>query len=224
MFRFIKDTNPSLMKTACLSVLILASFSACSGGAFTQVITDGRESYRSATLTDAFRADGIALLTATGGGTENKKLLGDIVEEVVKAERPDVRIIPYWKNLSIINMSGLTADYAGMLKEYELTGILNRDALKKLKDAVGVMYFLQPRLVSFEQTQAGRFSLLGLSIIKTHESRIKVYLELWNAATGEILWIGVGDATIASENYRAKPIPFETAARFAVKQIAAKIP
>ncbi|MBI5887587.1 MAG: hypothetical protein HZB82_02585 [Deltaproteobacteria bacterium] len=202
----------------------MAFLSACGGGAFTQVTTDGRESYRAAALNKEFKADGMALLTATGGGTENKKLLGDIVEDVLKAERPDLHIIPYWKNLSIINMNGLTADYAGMLKEYESTGILNRDALKKLKDAVGVMYFLQPRLVSFEQSQSNRFSFLGLSLVKTHESRIKVYLELWNAATGEIIWIGVGDATVATENYRARPVPFETAARYAVEKIAAKIP
>lgn len=204
-------------------VVLVLSISACAGP-FEQVNFEARESYRSGSLPEQFKADGIALLTATGGGIEYRKLVGDIVEEISIKLRPDLHVIPYWKTLSIINRDGLSSEYAEMLKEYDTTGILNKKVLMKLRDAMGVSYFLQPRLVSFEQTQSTRFSFLGLTMVKTQESRVKLYLELWNAETGEILWIGVGDTNMAMEHYRAKPISFEEVARFAIEKVVAKMP
>jgi hypothetical protein len=53
---------------------------------------------------------------------------------------------------------------------------------------------------------------------------VKIYIELWNADTGEMVFIGVGETNMAQKSYRAKPIPFEDVAMVAAQKILAKIP
>lgn len=209
-----------------VAVAAALSLAGCTGQ-IKQRNSDAVESYRS----EAFPADawteGVALLTATGErteGVEYRKLLGDIVEESLREKRPDIKVVPYWKALSIINTDGLTSEYALMLEHYDETGILDSRVLSKLGRSIGVRYFLQPRLVSFEQYQHGRFGFLGLTILKTHESKIKVYLELWRAEDGLLMWIGKGEANIAVENMLQRQVSFEDVAGLAVEKIVEKIP
>lgn len=212
-------------RIALLSLLLSLTFLTGCSSAFRQSNFIARESYSSVNLNSGFQ-EGIALLTATGGrdGIDFNKLLVEITENALREERSDIKLIPYWLTLSNINREGLTEEYASMLKDYSSTGILNKGVLEKIKGATGVRYFLQPRLVTYARYQHGRFNFLGLSLIKTHESLVKIYLELWNAETGEILWIGVTDTNVAEEHYKAKPIPFEDVARVAIRELIKKMP
>lgn len=170
--------------------------------------------------------DAIALLTVMDGkgGQEQKTLLVDFVSESIKKRNPDAKVVPYWEGLNIINSEGYTADYAKMMTEYSTTGILNRRILGKFGEILGVTYFIQPKLTDFSQHQSTRFSLLGLTLFKTHESQIKLYFEVWEAKTGRIVWVGSTEANMASENYASRPIPFEEIARYAVDNLVLKMP
>jgi hypothetical protein len=53
---------------------------------------------------------------------------------------------------------------------------------------------------------------------------VKICIELWNADTCEMVFIGVGESNMAKKSYRAKPIPFEDVAMVAAQKILAKIP
>lgn len=218
------EKKPYMLKRAAILVLFIM-LAGCASRPLLQANFDVRESYRSSAFKNAGTEAVIGLLSASDeSGPEYKKLLGEFVEEALRNERPDVRLVPYWQSISHINSKGFTKDYAEMLKSYGSTGILDRDTLKKLGVALGVNYILQPRLISFNQSQSTRFSALGLTLFKTHESSIKIYIELWNVETGEIAWIGVGDANMASEHFRAKPIPFESVAKFAIENLIKKMP
>lgn len=170
--------------------------------------------------------DAIALLTVVGGDSkqEQKTLLVDFVSEAIKKRNPEARVVPYWEGLNVINSEGYTADYAEMMHEYSTTGILNKRILGKFGEILGVKYFIQPKLTDFSQGQSTRFSLLGLTLFKTHESQIKLYFEVWEAKTGKIVWIGSTEANMASENYASRPIPFEEIARYAVDNLVLKMP
>jgi hypothetical protein len=111
-----------------------------------------------------------------------------------------------------------------MMHEYVQTGILNKRILSKFGEILGVTYFIQPKLMDFSQHQSTRFSLLGLTIFKTHETQIKLYLEVWEAKTGRIVWVGSTEANMASENYESRPIPFEEIAQYAVDNLVLKMP
>lgn len=168
----------------------------------------------------------IAILTvmATDKGQEQKTLLVDFVSESIKKRSPATKVVPYWEGLNIINSEGFTDDYSHMMQEYTTAGILDRRILSKFGEILGVTYFIQPKLTDFSQGQSTRFSLLGLTLFKTHESHIKLYFEVWEAKTGRIVWVGSTEANMASEHYKSKPIPFEEIARYAVDNLVLKMP
>lgn len=205
---------------------MLLALTACASDPLRQSNLNVRESYRVPGFTEEYSSEAIGLLAASDGENsfEYRKLLGEFVEEAVKRERPDLKVIPYWRSLGVINTKGFTTDYADMLKAYSSTGILDRDRLKKIGVAVGVRYFLQPRLVSFSQRQSTRFSAFGLTIFKTHESEIKIYIEMWDAVTGDLIWVGVAETNMASEKFMSRPIPFEEVAKFAIENLVKKMP
>ncbi len=214
-----------MIKRAFITLLLLFSASSCAGPLL-QANYNVRESYRSPDFKDIYDGETVGLLTATDGESslEYRKLLGEFIEEAIRKERPDIKVVPYWQSLSTINRVGYTAEYAEMLKAYASTGILDRARLKKLGDAIGARYFIQPRLINFRQNQSTRFSAFGLTLFKTHESEIKVYIELWDADTGTVVWIGVADTNMASEKLMARPIPFEEVAKYAIANLIKQMP
>ncbi len=223
----IKDFSKKkrLFTHAALAVIVLLSAWSCSKP-FTQVHISAREDYRFGVSDALLKGQSVAILTATGSelGVEHRKLLGDILEDVLSSEREDIPVTPYWESLSIINEAGLVKDYADMLDDYNKTGVLGKAGLQTLGKAIGVKNFIQPRLVAYKQLRSKRFGALGLSLINTHETIVKVFVEIWNAESGRLLWIGVSEINIASERYSSKPIAFEKAARLAVVDLIKKMP
>ncbi|MBI5643727.1 MAG: hypothetical protein HY954_09675 [Deltaproteobacteria bacterium] len=215
-----------MIKRAFVLLLLTGSLISCASDPLRQANLGVRESYRSQGFSGKYNGNALGLLTASDGSSnfEYRKILGEFAEEALKKERPDLKIVPYWESLSAINSGGYTADYAEMLKAYGTTGILDRDKLKKLGSALGVRYFLQPRLINFQQRQSTRFSVFGLTLFKTHESDIKIYIEMWDAHTGNAVWIGVAETNMATEQFMTKPIPFEDVAKFAIENLIKKMP
>ena len=76
--------------------------------------------------------------------------------------------------LSRINREGLAADYAGMVSEYAHSGILRREGLGKIGQALGVSYVFQPSMASFSQTISGRFSFFGLRLFQTRVTQLRL--------------------------------------------------
>ena len=214
-----------MAKLSAASFFLLFLLVACSGAPL-QSNFSAREPFRNPGHIVLGNGDAIALLTVMGGdrGQEQKTLLVDFVSESIKKRNPAAKVVPYWEGLNIINSEGFTADYALMMNEYSTTGILNRRILSKFGEILGVTYFIQPKLTDFKQHQSTRFSLLGLTLFKTHESQIKLYFEVWEAKTGRIVWVGSTEANMASENYKARPVPFEEIARYAVDNLVLKMP
>jgi hypothetical protein len=115
--------------------------------------------------------------------------------------------------LSRINMEGLTGEYADMVSTYTRTGILDRERLEKIGRALHVSYVFQPVLASFTQAMSGRLSVLGLRILQTRVTFLRLTLQLWDTRTGEIIWESSGEATLAAEDVRESRIPFDEIAR-----------
>ncbi|TKS63442.1 MAG: hypothetical protein EWM73_01469 [Nitrospira sp.] len=115
--------------------------------------------------------------------------------------------------LNRINMEGLTGEYAGIVSTYVRTGILDRVGLEKIGRALHVTYVFQPILASFSQSMSGRLSILGLRILQTRVTALRLTLQLWDTRTGEIVWESSGEATLAGEDVRESRIPFDEIAR-----------
>ncbi len=115
--------------------------------------------------------------------------------------------------LNRINIEGLTGEYAGMVSGYVRTGILDRVGLEKIGQALHAAYVFQPILASFSQSMSSRLSILGLRILQTRVTALRLTLQLWDTRTGEIVWESSGEATLAGEDIRESRIPFDEIAR-----------
>ncbi|MBI5885712.1 MAG: hypothetical protein HZB85_03925 [Deltaproteobacteria bacterium] len=209
---------------AALFTIIVLGTASCSAP-MQQVVLNTREPFHAAGFS-LKKGDTVALLAATNddNGHEYRKLLGDFVDDALRHERPDINIVPYWETLSVINREGYTAEYASMLKDYASTGILDRKFLNKLALSLRATYFAQPRILDFTQKQTIRFNPFGLTLFQTYETQIKIYLEIWNAETGAIAWIGVAEANLASDQFMARPVSFEEAAKVTTASLMKKMP
>lgn len=214
------------MAKLALAAFMLLVLAGCAGSPLVQSNFTAMEPFRNPGHIVLGDGGSIAILTVTGGerGHEQRTLLVDFVSESIRKRNPEAKVVPYWEGLNIINGEGYTADYALMMSEYSATGILNRRILSKFGEVLGVAYFIQPRLTDFRQHQSTRFSFFGLTLFKTHESQIKLHFEVWEAKTGKIVWVGSTEANMASEDYEARPIPFEEIARYAVDNLVLKMP
>ncbi|MBI5971310.1 MAG: hypothetical protein HY884_09180 [Deltaproteobacteria bacterium] len=222
------SSSKGLVRRICAAIALIAvaaTASSCSGP-LQQAFLNIREPFRSPDFVSIGAQDTVGLITAANhdNGLEYRKLLGDFVEEALKKERPDIKVIPYWQTLSVINTGGYTADYARMLNTYTTTGILDKDVLTKLGAALGAKYLIHPRIIDFNQKQTIRFQPFGFTMFLTHETEIKIYMEVWDAKNGAIVWIGAAEAHMASEHFMSKPIPFEEVAKLTIETLLKKMP
>jgi len=129
-------------------------------------------------------------------------------------QRPaQITALPAHESLNRINRGGLTPTYAEMVGAYAKTGILNRAGLQELGMALQAGYVFQPSLASFSQSMSGRFSFFGLRVLQTRVTMLRLSLQLWDTRTGDIVWEGSGEATLAGEDVREFRIPFDEIAR-----------
>jgi hypothetical protein len=57
---------------------------------------------------------------------------------------------------------------------------------------------LQPGLADFNQVLLDKFEFAGLKIVRTRLSTLRLWLQLWDAQTGHLLWESTGKVTVAA--------------------------
>lgn len=108
-----------------------------------------------------------------------------------------------------VNREGLVSTYAQLLSDYEETNILDRDLLRKIAAAVGARYVFQPRLTYFSQHMTERWAFIGVRIMETRSSVMRLTLQLWDASNGELVWGSATEITMQSEAVSQDPVYFE---------------
>jgi hypothetical protein len=146
-------------------------------------------------------------------------LLGEVLQKVA----PQIHVLSSRHCISQINQQGLAPEYIQMRADAEQSHVLNRDSLKKLGAAIGARYVFQPRLAAFAQIMTDRwtFPAIGVLLMQTRSSDLRVSLQLWDTKTGELLWASMAEGTMESEAASRSLVYFEDAARVALGSIVA---
>jgi hypothetical protein len=110
---------------------------------------------------------------------------------------PPVRAMPMPDLVNRLTDQELAGEYATMLSDVARTGILERQRLGRISAALGSRYVLQPGLADFNQALLDKFELAGLKIVRTRLSTLRLWLQLWDAQTGHLLWESTGEVTVA---------------------------
>jgi hypothetical protein len=132
--------------------------------------------------------------------------LSHALSSALTKARPPFRVIPANETVSAINEQGLTQDYEELLGGFNPGGILDRQRLRPIGSALGTRYLLLPGLAEFDQLIMDKYEAMGVKLVRTRVTTLRLWLQLWDAQTGRILWESAGELTAVTALLNAKRI------------------
>ena len=140
--------------------------------------------------------------------------LSHAVAAALAEAAPSLQLISTLEAVNALNDHGLAAGYADLMSGFSRTGILGRDGLKTVGAALRSRYVLLPGLAEFREVIVDRFEISGLKIVQSRISTLRLWVQLWDAHTGRMLWESSGEASVASELLRpGRTVAFDEMAR-----------
>lgn len=97
-----------------------------------------------------------------------------------------------------LNDQGLAVEYGDLVSGFARSGILERERLRRIGEGLGIPYVLQPGLAEFSQVVGDKFEAMGFKLLKTRLTTLRLWLQLWDTRTGQILWES-GEVTVAAQ-------------------------
>jgi len=154
----------------------------------------------------------------------NESIVGDILAKTLYELRKEIPIVPPDQTMSLINKNNMTGVYASLLKEYRETSILNKKPAAKIASITKSRYLMLPVLVNRETYRDTRLSFFGLKVAETREAELRLFLQIWDSTTGDLVWQGTGSATVATDYVLSIPVLTEEVARRIWRDLVPKIP
>jgi len=172
------------------------------------------------------KTSGIAFITPSSvtGQEESKQALALAFTEALKLARPHLRIVALPETLGAINRAGLASEYRKMFEDYTLTGIFDRDMLRRISRLTNVRYLAQLKLGGFRQESKGRFGISGIRVLETKSTYLRLYLQIWDGEDGSVAWEGAQELTTAYESVAEDPISFKVAVEKSATELLARLP
>lgn len=174
----------------------------------------------------SLEAHGLAFLTPSSvtGQEEDKQALALSFFEVLNTARPDIKAIALPVALTAINRAGLAAEYKHMLEDYRMTGLLDRDGVRKIGQAIGVRYLAQLKLAGFRQESKNRWGALGFRIFDTKLSTARLFLQIWDSTDGAIVWEGAVEQTAAYDSVSEETVTFHSIIEQSARELVGRLP
>jgi hypothetical protein len=101
--------------------------------------------------------------------------------------------------VNAVNARGLAGEYADLLTGFGRSGVLERERLGRLGAALDCRYALLPGITAFDHSILDRFELVGFKIVRTRVLVLRLWLQLWDIGTGQLVWESAGEAAVASD-------------------------
>lgn len=143
----------------------------------------------------------ISLIAPAGLQGYSTSLSHALVAALARAS-PPIRGIPAHEIANALNDQGIVTEYADLLSGFARSGIMERERLQRIGSALGFRYLLVPGLAEFNHVILDRFEIAGIKVTRTRVSVLRVWLQLWDARTGHILWESAGEIATASDVIR----------------------
>jgi len=169
----------------------------------------------------ALEQSGVGVLTpsiVTGRETD-KQVVGEVLSDILESRLGTMTVVSLVDFLNLVNNAGLADSYTASLEMYDSSGLIPQDALKRLGEAADVRYLAKLSLANFEQNQIERFGVAGFRVISTYRTRIRVFLEIWDSDSGQIVWYANEELSIASERAAEDNLSIRGAAARAIGQM-----
>lgn len=171
-------------------------------------------------------AGGVAFITPSTvtGQEQETQAVALVFADVLKRERPGLRVVTLAEALGAINRAGLAEDYKRMYNDYRDTGLFSGKVLGKLAGATGARYVAQLKLQGFEQGSRERFGLLGIRIVETKYAHIRLFLQIWDSRESTIAWEGMQEMRQAADTMTEEPVMLRTVLERTARDLIARLP
>lgn len=172
------------------------------------------------------QAGGVAFITPSTvtGQEQETQAVALIFAEVLKRERPGLRVITLAETLGAVNRAGLAQAYKHMYNDYRDTGLFSADVLKRVGKATGARYIAQLKLQRFEQGSQERFGILGIRIVETKYAHIRLFLQIWDSGAGGIAWEGMQEMRYTHDTMSEEPVMQRTVLERTAQDLVARLP
>jgi len=111
---------------------------------------------------------------------------------------PPIRGIPTFETVNRLTDQGLAAEYADLLAGFSRNGILERQRLRWIGSGLGSRYVMLPGLAQLDETIIDKFEAAGLKLLRNRVTTLRLWLQLWDAQTGHIVWESAGEITVST--------------------------
>jgi len=111
---------------------------------------------------------------------------------------PPIRGIPTFETVNRLTDQGLAAEYADLLAGFSRNGILERQRLRWIGSGLGSRYVILPGLAQLDETIIDKFEAAGLKLLRNRVTTLRLWLQLWDAQTGHIVWESAGEITVST--------------------------
>jgi hypothetical protein len=133
--------------------------------------------------------------------------------------RHQIANLAYWVTGTEGSNPSLSANesclkYVDLISDFGSGGILELQLLRPIGSELGSHYLLLPGLAEFDQTIMDKYDFLGVKLVRTRVTTLRLWLQLWDTQTGRILWESAGELTAATALLSAKrTVPLEKLAQ-----------
>lgn len=171
-------------------------------------------------------ASGIAFITPSTvtGQEQEKEAVALTFTDVLKSERPALKVSTLAETLGAVNKAGLAESYKRMYEEYRDTGLFSADVLRRVGAATGTRYVAQLKLQAFSQSSKGRFGFLGLRLVETHYADVRVFFQIWDSRDGSIAWEAMQELRMARESTTEEPLMLRKVLEHSARELIARLP
>jgi len=171
-------------------------------------------------------AGGVAFITPSTvtGQEQETQAVALVFADVLKRERPGLRVVTLAETLGAINRAGLADAYKHMYNDYRDTGLFSGTVLRQIAGATGARYLAQLKLQGFEQGSRDRFGILGIRIVETKYAHIRLFLQIWDSRESTIAWEGMQEMRQAADTMTEEPVMLRTVLERTARDLIARLP
>jgi hypothetical protein len=171
-------------------------------------------------------ASGIAFITPSTvtGQEQEKEAVALTFTDVLKRERPALKVSTLAETLGAVNKAGMAESYKRMYEDYRDTGLFSADTLRRVGAVTGSRYIAQLKLQGFNQSSKNRLGLLGLRLVETHYADVRLFFQIWDSRDGSIAWEAMQELRIARESITEEPLMLRKLIEHSARDLIAKLP
>ncbi|HJY78495.1 MAG TPA: hypothetical protein VKE95_17780 [Burkholderiales bacterium] len=171
-------------------------------------------------------AAGIAFMTPSTvtGQEQEKEAVALTFTDVLKKERPGLKVIPLAGTLGAVNKAGLADTYRRMYDDYRDTGLFPGESLRRVGAATGTRYLAQLKLQNFSENSKNRFGVLGFRLVDTQYADLRLFFQIWDTRDGSIAWEAMQELRITRESTTEEPLMLRRLVERSAEELIAKLP